>query len=94
VVTGIHHLTLRVRDLTVSARFYEDALSAPSSGSGTNVGFALAVPSLCFASLCLGRPPTTDSANDGSPLTISPSSSSRRQSLKNSRNGSSIWASR
>jgi catechol 2,3-dioxygenase-like lactoylglutathione lyase family enzyme len=29
MVTAIHHLTLRVRDLAVSARFYEDALGVP-----------------------------------------------------------------
>jgi catechol 2,3-dioxygenase-like lactoylglutathione lyase family enzyme len=29
MVTAIHHLTLRVRDLAVSARFYEDALAVP-----------------------------------------------------------------
>jgi glyoxylase I family protein len=26
VITGVHHLTLRVRNLATSARFYEDAL--------------------------------------------------------------------
>jgi glyoxylase I family protein len=29
VVTGVHHLTLRVRDLAASARFYEEALGIP-----------------------------------------------------------------
>lgn len=29
MITGVHHLTLRVRDLAASARFYEDALGIP-----------------------------------------------------------------
>jgi catechol 2,3-dioxygenase-like lactoylglutathione lyase family enzyme len=29
VITGVHHLTLRVRDLAASARFYERALGIP-----------------------------------------------------------------
>ena len=29
MITGIHHITLRVRNLTASTRFYEDALGLP-----------------------------------------------------------------
>ena len=29
MITGVHHITLRVRDLAASARFYEDALGLP-----------------------------------------------------------------
>lgn len=29
MITGVHHLTLRVRNLAASARFYEDALGLP-----------------------------------------------------------------
>ena len=29
MITGVHHLTLRVRDLAASARFYERALGIP-----------------------------------------------------------------
>jgi catechol 2,3-dioxygenase-like lactoylglutathione lyase family enzyme len=34
MVTAIHHLTLRVRDLAVSARFYEDVLGVPAEKLG------------------------------------------------------------
>jgi catechol 2,3-dioxygenase-like lactoylglutathione lyase family enzyme len=57
VIAGVHHLTLRVRDLAASAKFYEDALRIGVDGWATGAGSSWATPSSSYASRCRGRCP-------------------------------------
>jgi catechol 2,3-dioxygenase-like lactoylglutathione lyase family enzyme len=93
-VTGVHHLTLRVRDLAASARFYEEALGIPVLRLGDRSRLLVGDTIVVLREPLPGTPATIGSARPGSALTTSRSGSRRRQSLRSSRSGSASWARR